>query len=233
MVFARTGKAFVLLHQYETNLRVLLAIDSSGSMGYGRRGGTKLEYAQFLTTALSHVIAGAQDHIGLAVLADKLHDYLPPGGTPMHVARVQEAIEALEPTTAPQMGQTLRELFTISPRRGVLVAVSDYLMDDLEEVATAWRLFRHRNWDVVVLHLVHPEEERLPLGTALRFLDMEGEGRIDCSPSELAAAYEQKFAAHVASVRQLALVCGCDYRFVSTGVPYLQTLQTFLVERAG
>src|SRR6476659_8678624 len=52
-VFARTGKAFVRLHQDETNLLCTLAIDASGSMTFGTRGGSKLEYAQYLTTALS------------------------------------------------------------------------------------------------------------------------------------------------------------------------------------
>ena len=39
--------------------------------------------------------------------------------------------------------------------------------------------------------------------------------------------------AHVATVRSLALAAGCDYRRVSTAVPYLQTLRGFLVERSG
>ena len=39
--------------------------------------------------------------------------------------------------------------------------------------------------------------------------------------------------AHLAMVRQLALAGACDYRRVSTAVPYLTTLGGFLVERAG
>jgi uncharacterized protein (DUF58 family) len=232
-VFARTGKAFVRLHQDETNLRVLLAVDASGSMSYGTRGGSKLEYAQYLTTALSQVISRSQDQVGIAVLGENVREYLAPGSTPTHVTRVQELIERIEPARSTRMADALRDVFTLSSRRGVLLAISDYLMDDLEEVAAAWRLFRHRNWDVVVLHVVHPEEERLPPGTALRFLDMEGDERIDCSPSELSAAYQQRFDAHLAAVRQLALACSCDYRLLSTAIPYLQTLQSFLVERAG
>jgi uncharacterized protein (DUF58 family) len=232
-VFARTGKAFVRLHQDETNLRVLLAIDASGSMTFGTRGGSKLEYAQYLSTALSQVISRSQDQVGVAVLGEKIRDYLAPGSTPMHVTRVQELIERIEPARSARMAGSLQDVFTLSARRGVLLAMSDFLMDDLEEAAGVWRLFRHRSWDVVVLHLVHPEEERLPPGTALRFLDMEGDGRVDCSPAELAAAYQQRFDAHLAAVRQLALACGCDYRLVSTAIPYMQTLQTFLVERAG
>jgi hypothetical protein len=95
------------------------------------------------------------------------------------------------------------------------------------------RLFRHRGWDIVVLHVVHPDEERLPQGVAFRFEGMENEGRVNCSPAEISAAYRERFAAHLAMVRQLTLAGGCDYRRVSTAIPYLQTLGGFLVERAG
>ena len=72
-VLARTGKAFVRLHEEETNLVCTLAIDASGSMRFGAAGrrdprGSKLEYVQYLATALSHVISRSQDQVGLAVL---------------------------------------------------------------------------------------------------------------------------------------------------------------------
>ena len=53
------------------------------------------------------------------------------------------------------------------------------------------------------------------------------------TPNEIRALYEQRFEAYAATVRQLALSAGCDYRRVSTSTPYLQTLGTFLVQRAG
>ena len=60
-VLARTGKAYVRLYQDETNLLCTLAIDVSGSMRFGavddgQEAGSKLEYAKYLATALSHVI---------------------------------------------------------------------------------------------------------------------------------------------------------------------------------
>ena len=82
-VFARTGKAFVRLHEEETNLACTLAIDASGSMRFGAAGrrdprGSKLEYVQYLATALSHVITRSQDHVGLAVLNGSLSQWLAP-----------------------------------------------------------------------------------------------------------------------------------------------------------
>ena len=64
---------------------------------------------------------------------------------------------------------------------------------------------------------------------AYRFEGMENDGRVNCSPAEIRAAYQERFAAHLAMVRQLALAGGCEYRRVSTAISYLQTLGGFLV----
>src|SRR5438876_7779408 len=56
-VLARTGRPYVRLYQDETNLLCTIVIDASASMSFGGNGrggkGTKLEYVQYLTTALS------------------------------------------------------------------------------------------------------------------------------------------------------------------------------------
>ncbi len=238
-VFGRTGKAFVRIYQDETNLACTLAMDASGSMAFNATAagnsqvGSKLEYAQYLATALSHVISRGQDQVGLAVLGSELRHVLPPGSTMIHVTLLQELIEQLIIQPARTMGQSLRELFERSSRRGVLLLMTDFLMDDLEEVFAAVRLFRYHNWEVVALHLVHPEEERLPDGAAFRFEGMEADGHVACSPAEVRAEYRRRFETHLSTVRRYALVSGCDYRLVSTATPYLRTLQGFLVERTG
>jgi uncharacterized protein (DUF58 family) len=236
-VLGRTGKAFIRIHEEETNLVCTLAIDASGSMlfgGAGREGrGSKLEYAQYLATALAHVISRGQDQVGLAMLDERLRELLPPGATASHVELIYGVIEELLTRPTTRMANGLRELFERSRRRGVLLLMSDFLMEDLEDVFAALRLFRHRSWEVVVLHLVHPDEERLPEGPAFQFEGMEDEGRVNCTPAEVRAAYQERFAAHGAMVRQLSLAGGCDYRRVSTAISYLQTLGGFLVERAG
>jgi uncharacterized protein (DUF58 family) len=237
-VLARTGRTYVRLYQDETNLLCTLLVDASGSMLFGAESpgsvnGSKLQYAQYLATALAHVITSGQDQVGLAVVDDRLREFIAPGGTPTHAAHVYELIERIATKPVTRMAEALRDLYTRLPRRGVLLVLSDFLFDDLDEAFAAVRLFRRRHWEVIALHLVHPHEERLPRGTAFRFEGLENEGHVDCSPAEIAALYEQRFAAHVASVRTRALATGCDYRRVSTATPYLQTLGGFLVERAG
>jgi uncharacterized protein (DUF58 family) len=237
-VLARTGKAFVRLYEEETNLLCTLAVDSSGSMLFGSRGhgnseGSKLEYAQYLATALSHVITSGQDQVGLAVIDDRLRTVVPPGATSAHVGRIQEEIERLATRPSLRMAGSSRDLFEASRRRGVLLLLADFLIDDVEETFAAIRLFRHRGWEVVILHLIHVDEERLPDGIAFRFEGMENDGHLACSPAEIRTAYVELFDAHVGMIRQSALAAGCDYRRVSTAISYLETLGGFLVERAG
>src|SRR5256885_14390833 len=59
-VLARTGRAYTRLYQDETNLVCTLVLDASASMRFGA-GGSKLEYVQYLATALSRVISRQQD----------------------------------------------------------------------------------------------------------------------------------------------------------------------------
>jgi uncharacterized protein (DUF58 family) len=237
-VLARTGKAYIRRMQDETNVVCTLALDASASMqfaGYGQPGSrpSKMEHAQYVATALSHVISRGQDQVGLGILTDRLESPFPPGANRAHVQAIQYAIEQLQTSPSNQLGPSLQELFQRMTRRGVLVLISDFLMDDLEETFSAIRLFRHSQYEVIILHLVDPDEERLPNGQAYRFEGLEGEGTIDCSPAEFSAEYERLFSDHSASIRALALANGCDYRYVSTALPYLQTVGQFLVERTG
>ena len=236
-VLGRTGRSYVRLYQDETNLRCTLVLDASGSMRFGADGrnghGSKLEYVQYLATALTHLIARGRDQVGLATVADGLNEFLAPASTPTHVAHLQSLIETLDTQPATNLAGALDSLHQRLSRRGVLILMSDFLVDELEPVFGAIRLFRHRRWEVVALHIVHPDEERLPEGAAFRFEGLENDGLVNCSPAEIRSLYRERFESHAALVRSLALATGCDYRRVSTAVPYLETLSGFLVERTG
>jgi uncharacterized protein (DUF58 family) len=236
-IYARTGRGYVRLFQDETNLTVTLVVDASGSMRFGDRSlihrTTKLEYAQYFATACAEIIGRQQDQVGLAVVADGVRSFVPPGSTPSHIMHVQSAIERIETAPETRLGEALDDLYRRLKRRGTLLVLSDFLVEDLDTVFSAIRLFRHRRFEVVLLHLIHPDEERLPTGAAFRFEGLEGDGELDCSPQEVRTEYERQFGEHVEKVRGMATASGCDYRRVSTAISYLATLGGFLVDRAG
>ncbi len=233
----RTCRAYLRTYQEETNLNCMMMIDVSNSMRFtedrsASRHLSKLEYAQFMGTALSHIITQQQDQVGLGLIGGGLVDLVLPGSTPGHAVHIQELIEAIETQDSTDLGKGLSEAFTRLTKRGVMLLFSDFLVHDLEQLFSALRLFRHRHWDIVVLHLVHPLEERLPAGLAFQFVGLEGEEAVDCSPNQIEATYEEKFQAHCELVRSFSLATACDYHRVSTAEPYLGILGKFLVERS-
>ncbi len=233
-VLARTGRSYLRLFQDETNLICTLAIDASRSMDFaGNSSESKLAYVQHLASSLGYMIARQQDQVGLATIADGLENYLPPASTPTHLTAIYDGIERIATRPITNLADGIRTLFQRSRRRGVLMLMSDFLVDDLEKVFASVRLFRHRQYEVVLMHIIHPDEERLPDGAAFRFEGLENDGAVDGSPVEIRQIYEQRFAAHVGMVRTLALAAGCDYRRVYTATSYLRTLGGFLVERTG
>src|SRR5438067_814260 len=70
-VLARTDRPYVREYDEETNLRAVLLLDASGSMGYAGRGGksdSKFDYASKLVAALSYLMLGQTETVGPGLL---------------------------------------------------------------------------------------------------------------------------------------------------------------------
>jgi uncharacterized protein (DUF58 family) len=233
---ARFRKPFVRVYADETNLICTLLVDSSASMlyeGQGRKTVSKLDYARYLAAAISYLIVHDRDQVALALAAGGLDSYLPPGGTYSHLHQLCDALETVETKPDTGLADALGSLFRMVRQRGVLIVFSDFLVEDYEAVFAALRLFQHVHFEVVLVHIVHPEEQTLPTGPAYRFVDLETAGVVRCSPADIKQAYEDAFAAHLERVAAMASSGGFVYRFASTAVPYVMTLKDMLVERRG
>jgi hypothetical protein len=105
-------------------------------------------------------------------------------------------------------------------------------VDNFDNVLASFRKYRSRGWEIITLHLIHPEEERLPEGNAFRFRGLESDGEVSCQVHELRQSYIERFEQHVATVRSGLLGAGCDYHRISTAESYLDVLRSFLVLRS-
>lgn len=236
-ILARTGKTFLKLHQDETNLACTILIDSSGSMGFSgyanRFDESKLAWCQYFSTALSHLILTGRDHVGLATSGQNRCQYYPPSCLPQQRGIIHESIADMVPIGFTKLARSLDEVFLQVRRRGVLMVLSDFLEADLDPVLSSLRKFRSRGWEVIAMHIVHPDELSLPKGRAFRFLGMEGEMPVAAQVNELREAYEQRFERHQKAVRSGLLGVGCDFHAVYTSTSYLDVLRQFLIKRSG
>ncbi len=237
-VMGRMGRPYLKLFQDETDLSCTLLIDGSASMTHGSRSardarGSKLQWCQYFSTALAHLLVLQRDAVGVGVVRDGLADYLPPGGSPQHGALVREQIEQLTAGGTTDLARGLDDLLLRVRRRGVLMILSDFLVDSLDEIVAGVRKFRSRGWEVIAMHVIHPEERDLPEGNAFRFHDWEGDAAVNCQLVEVRREYRQRFEAWAATTRGALLSVGCDYHRVITSERYLDVLRSFLVTRGG
>ncbi|QDV43560.1 hypothetical protein Enr13x_34170 [Stieleria neptunia] len=230
----RMGRAYLKIFQDETDLNCTLVLDVSGSMAQGagnQTAGAKLEWMQYFATALSHLIVFNRDAVGLAVIGEQLTEYIAPSSSTQSRQLMHHTIEQLEAAGTTQLGQGLEDVLKRSPRGGVLVILSDFLVDSIDEVVSRIRTFRARGWEVITIHLIHPDEQNLPDGNAFRFAGLEGDGVVSCQLSEVRHAYQQRFEALAVMIRNVLSSSGSDYYRVSTNESYLEVLRSFLVVR--
>ncbi|MCA9264752.1 MAG: DUF58 domain-containing protein [Planctomycetales bacterium] len=234
---ARTGRSYLKLFQDETDLRCTLLLDCSGSMNQGSQlsspaRGSKLEWMQYFSTALTHLIILGRDAVGMSTVHERASHFIAPVGTVQQRDLIFHAIQQLSAGGPTDLSSALDDVLVKSRRRGVLLVISDFLVPSLAQVVASIRKFRARGWEVIAIHLVHPDEEQLPRGNAFQFVGWEEDGRVNCQVAEIRQAYQERFAQHLQFTRNSLYSVGCDYHVVRTAESYLDVLRSFMVLRS-
>jgi len=236
-VYARTDKHYVRLYEAERNLLSYLVVDTSGSMQYSgvvKRTHDKLGYAGRLAAALAYLVVREGDHVGLSLTDDQVRDHLPPRSGYTHLAALVERLGAAKSAGATDLRGCLMQVYRRVSRRGVLIVLSDFLNAD-EDWWKSIDLFRRSQFDVILFHVIHPEELDLPDVPMARFTECEGgAGRFDTEPAVVRELYRQRIGRHLARVEAGAQTRGCDWFVARTDEdPYALQQRCFLSRDGG
>jgi uncharacterized protein (DUF58 family) len=242
-VFARSKKEMIRTYHEETNMRCTLVVDTSASMLFGsdklkpRQKLTnysqlaKLDYARYLAAALAYMIVDSQDQVGLALMGEKVEKYMPPFSTRFHLDSLLSELETLPQSKGTKLKEGMEHLFQISKKKGVIVVISDFLEDSLEDLFQVFKAFKHRRFEIALFNMVHPNELKLPEGRSFNFVDAETGATLKARPSEVAFGYEEALATHFKKLRQLALGTGCEYTQINTSEAHDKVLLSYLQMR--
>ncbi len=238
-VWARSDRLLVKQYTEETNLRCHLLVDLSRSMSFrsrerpGRPAApmSKLEYAQSLSAALAYLMLQQQDAVGLMLFADKPLRYVPARAVRSHLDVVLRELSAVEPQGRTRLGPALHELAERIKRRGLVVLCSD-LMDDPAEVLLGLQHFRHRHHEVVVFHILDPDEVDFPFTDSTTFVDLETGERLTTEPWEVAKRYRERLEAWTTRYSAACRENRIDYVRLDTRTPFDRALLAYLEKRA-
>lgn len=226
--YGKFDKYYIKRFEEETELRAYLLVDASGSMSYRGAGVSKLEYARTLGAALAYLLLRQKDQVGMIAFADKLRGYVPPRARGGHLSDLLEALEALEDRGRTDLARALTYVSEVARRRALVVVLSDLLADDGQEVRHLLRGLRARRHDVVVFHLLDPDELTLPFEGTTWFESLEDDRRILAEPAELRRAYLRELAGFIDGYRRGLAEGDVEYHLVDTSRPPSSVLLDFL-----
>ena len=228
----RVDRYYIKRFEDETEMRTFLLLDSSASMGYGRKGVTKLAYASYVAAALAYLLAQQGDPAGLLLFDEKTRQYLPPRTRGGHIRDLLVALEAAYAAGRTEPGRALAEVGEIADRRSLIVVFSD-LLDAPADLSDRLRQVRSRGNDVVLFHVMDPDEVELPFDEVTDFEGLEPEDarRLLVDPRDLAASFGRESAALRERWRQTCLESRVEYRFATTAEPPAEVLRAFLFAR--
>lgn len=237
--FARTDRHMIKLFERESDMSAHLVVDRSASMAYG---GTKyratfgdddvskLDYAFQLAAAMAYLIIKQGDKVGLTLFDTRVRTHIPPGGTFPHLYSMLQALEKQTAGERTSLAASLRQAFPLFRRRGLLIVISDFL-DEPAEIFRALNLYRHRGFEVILFHIMHRFERRLPDLPSVNFIDLETAESMSAASDDIAESYEREIENFVRELKSGARARGMDYELVSTDQPYVESLRRYLLWR--
>lgn len=245
-LYARTDKLFVKRYEEETNLRCHLVVDTSSSMYYPDRTGTKefnkVEFAVHAAAAFIQLLRKQRDAVGLTTFSDGVQVAEQARSNAVHLRHLMHHLEGLLSNTAPSRGQgtgvveALNDIALRAHRRSLVVILSDMLdgADRDEQVFDALQHLRFNKHDIILFHITDRKHE-LDLDLADRpytFVDVETGQQVKAHPAEVREAYKSAMAERW---HRLKLRCG-QYRIdlveADINAGFEPVLLEFLTKRA-
>ena len=130
-------------------------------------------------------------------------------------------------TRAPILRKPLRHFQELLHRRGIAIVISDFY-EDPETIVHAIEPLRFHGNEVVLFHILDPQEIRPVMKGSAILVDLETEQKIEVIPEYAKTTYRAKMDAHIEQLRSRARAAGMDYQLLVTNQPLDAALREYL-----
>jgi uncharacterized protein (DUF58 family) len=231
-VLAKSDRVYIKRFEAETNLRAYIVMDVSGSMRYHSAGQMpKYEYAAYCAAALSYLMVRQMDMVGLVAFDTDLKQFIAPRSSPAHLQMLLVALEKLEPQGETKISDSFHRLAERITRRGLVIVFSDFL-DDPAAIVGGLSHFRHKKHEVLLFHILDPDEESFPFHDFLEFEDLETGQRVPAHGRLVGERYRKRFAEFRNELQRRCAEQGIEYAPLYTDKPIERALLEYLAKRS-
>src|SRR5438874_4304008 len=192
---------------------------------------TKFEYGACLAASLAYLMNRQRDAIGLMAFDDRIVSMLPAGARPGHLRSILVTLDRLALGKETNVSKPLHQLCDALTKRGMVVLISD-LLDNPEAVIRGLKHFQFRGIDVIVFHVLDPDEIEFPFERATRFEDLETSEEIMAVPGAVRDHYLKEMGGLIDRYKRELGAAGIDYQLVDTSQPLEIALLSYLSTRS-
>ena len=147
-----------------------------------------------------------------------------------HVQKILETLESVEPRDKNEMGPLLHDIANHVKRRGLFFLISD-CFDDVESLLGGLQHLRFQGHEVIIFHILHPDEIDFPFDGTVKFDAMEEKREVLTRPHLIRPAYLRALGDYLNELQAGCERNRCDYVLMNTGKPLAETLTAYLARR--
>ena len=257
-VLGRTDRPYIKEYDEETNLRCAFVLDCSRSMAYG--GGNaaprqttdpigwidesapaistdpnstapKFDYAARIVASLAYLMLGQTESVGIALVAEKIQQWLPPRAGTAQLSRIIDVLERSIPRGHSVLGKNLQRIADRLGRRSLVIVVSDAFAS-IGSLHEGLARLRHDRHETIFLQVLDRDEIDFPFRTWTRFRGLEGEPPRLLEPAVARQSYIERFNHHRQSLQNICRALGAEYHPFVTDKPLIDSVTGFLQRRA-
>lgn len=230
-VFARTERAYLKRYRGETNTLLTVLLDASSSMNYSSHKITKMDYARFVAASIFYLTTQTQrDAAGLIVFDDEVRSYIRASTRQGQLHRLLSGLENAEPSARTDYAKPLLHFQNFLRKRGMVVVISDFYESPEKIVHTIEPLRYHGN-EVVLFHVLDPQELQPQLNEPVLLVDMETQESLEVTPEYGRDVYRSKMRSHIAELQDRTHSAGMGYHLLVSDRPLDDALREYLTLR--
>jgi uncharacterized protein (DUF58 family) len=231
-VYGKSDRYYIKQFEEETSLQAMFVLDASGSMGFGMSTASKYAYSRMASLCLARVVLRQSDAAGLAIVGEDIRSFLPPRNQASHLEVLTQRMREATPSGSTFLTKALGDLASRIKRRGIIIIFSD-CFDRPEELAHSLKLLRARRHEVILFHVLAPEELSFSFQQWTRFESLENHGEIvELDPEFIRKEYLSRVREFLEQIRRACGEASCDYVPLRTDEALGDALGTYLRRRA-
>jgi uncharacterized protein (DUF58 family) len=229
--YARSDRFYIKEFEADTNLRLVLVVDVSGSMRFASGGVTKIDHARRIAATLAYLALQQGDAVGLSLASTALSLELRPSRRSTQLSIVNDFLERCTPAGETGLCPVIHSVADKNRQRALVVMLSDFFVDP-PELENCFQHLRFRNHDAVAFQLLAKEERKFDYTGPIRFVDLEGGADFTTNPQDIAKTYRAALEKHTDELKRAALGAGVEFHQVGLDEPYGDFLARFLLARS-